>query len=293
MTSEHNNSTSESSVQSSGTSLIFVGLVVVVVAVFAYLFLQNDSPTVSVDEPTPITEPVVVEPVPEPEVEPTEPEAFEPIEPIAEPIDLVPTLPELDSSDDYVFNTLTELSFRKELTSLILTDDLIRRMVVFTDNFAKGDMAYSHLPLKTPHGHFSAVKVSTEGEDVYRLTEANVVRYQPYIELLNSFEPDTLVDNFIEVKPLFEQAYAELGYPNKNFNDVLQQAIDKVLDFKQPSNDPKLVRPSVIFEYQDPNIESLPETDKFLMRLGKENLLQLKAVSLTLNNKLKSVSEDR
>lgn len=288
MTSEQPSENTENSEKSSSSAFIFVAVVVLIVAVFAFLFLQDDNHEVNTDKPEPIAEPVIIEQDQEPQVVAVEPENFEPIEPVVEEAEPEPTLPELDKSDDFIFDQISALSWRKELTSLILTDDLVRRIVVFTDNFATGDMAYSHLPLKTPNGHFSAVKISTEGEDVYRFTEANVVRYQQYIELLNSFEPEALVSTFMEVKPLFDQAYSELGYSDKSFTEALQQSIDKVLGFQAPVDAPKLLRPSVIFKYQDQNLEELPETDKFLMRLGNENLLQLKAIALALNKQFET-----
>ena len=66
----------------------------------------------------------------------------------------------------------------------------------------------------------------------------------------------------------------------------MQSAIDRVLDVKIPNESATLVQPSVVYIYQQQSIEALPAADKFLLRLGKENLLQLKAVALELNNQL-------
>lgn len=277
------------------SSVVYIIIFLIVAAVFVFILIKDElteqeSQNVSIDVSVPeITQ-----------VEHLEPEITLPekllVEPITENVQVESTevieekiqLPSLDDSDLFIGQIITEISWRKELLSLILTDDVVRRIVVTADNFAQGELAYSHIPLRPPVGKFSAEK-STQTIDEYKILETNHQRYTTFIELLDSFEPETLAIRYNEIKPLFESAYAELGYPDKSFDDVVKSCIDRVLDMPVPVSSPILIRPNVMFEYQDNNLEQLNAADKLLLRIGKENLLQLKAFALTLDNQLNSI----
>ncbi|WOH37628.1 DUF3014 domain-containing protein [Thalassotalea fonticola] len=284
MSAANSNIDSSITSKSSSSTLVFVIILVVVITVFGYLFLQDDEAEIKpVASEEIITEPEVIVPV---KVE-TISVPVKVQEPVAtEPEIVKPSLPVLDQSDAFVVAKITEISWRKELLGLLLTDDLVRRVVVFTDNFSRGEMAYSHLPLKPLTGKFSVKPDINEADDIYQFNDSNFTRYEDYIELLHSFEPEALASNFILIKPLFEQAFTELGYPDQTFEQVLYLAIERVLDFPVPSEQPVLVQPSVVYKYQNQKLESLADADKFLLRLGKENLLQLKAIALELDNQL-------
>ncbi len=90
----------------------------------------------------------------------------------------------------------------------------------------------------------------------------------------------------MELKPLIDEAYAELGYPDDDFSDTLQDAITRVLDMELPDSSLELVRPSVMYQYKDTQVEALPDSDKLLLRIGKENLLVIKSVLLEFSEKL-------
>lgn len=287
----------ESSSTSSKNSIVFIIIVIVVLATFIYLFVIKEEQ----DEIQPVQEPIItntpayVEPE-EQEVEVIEEDIIsetiiESEEPISEPI----VLPEIDQSDEYIVSGISAMSWRKELLTLLVTDDLVRRVVVFTDNFAQGEIAYSHIPLqplskqfivnKTPAVVTQAGTEQTD-TDIFEIASENEARYKQYIELLHSFEPQQLVQYFNENKPLFEQAYSELGYGDQTFDQVLQKALNRILDIQVANTNKALIRPSVVYKYQQQELEQLPAADKFLLRLGKENLLQLKAIALELNNQL-------
>lgn len=202
---------------------------------------------------------------------------------------IVPSLPALDQSDALVQHKFTELTWRKELLKLLVNDDMIRRFVVFTENFARGNLAYEHSPLVKPKTNFYATdenKLDSKGQALWQWDEKQARRFSLYLDLLRSLDKETLVNFYVEVKPLVQQAYQELGYQDQDFTPVLQQAIARVLDMEIPKQTPQLVRPSVMYKYQDPQIEKLADADKLLLRIGRENLLILKSVLLEISDKL-------
>ena len=233
----------------------------------------------------------VIAPEPELEIE-TTPEIIEPeaiIEPAVEDVvELEPEidLPTLDESDRWFTTKLPNLTWRKELLKLMVTDDMIRRFVVFTDNFSQGTLAYEHTPLISPNAKFTAIEAQTENGTKWQWDESSARRFSLYVDLLRSMDSEMLIQWYVELKPLIDQAYGELGYPDAEFTEVLHSAITKVLDMEIPKAQPELVRPSVMYKYKDESLESLDDAEKLLLRLGKENLLVIKSVLLEINEKL-------
>jgi len=227
-----------------------------------------------IEEAEPIELDVIPEAIATPEIEPVE------------PIDKV--LPELNESDAWLQTKLPDLTWRTELLKLVIDEDMIRRFVVFTDNFAQGDLAYEHAPFILPQNKFDVdeSQVSFEGnQNVWQWNVESSKRFNLYIDLLRSIDSSSLVEWYFEVKPLVDEAYSELGYED-DFTSTLQDAITRVLDMELPKSSMALTRPSVMYKYQDKELESLPDSDKLLLRLGKENLLIIKSILLEINEKL-------
>jgi hypothetical protein len=196
-------------------------------------------------------------------------------------------LPTLDDSDAWVQAKLPELTWRSELLNLLISEDMVRRFVVFTDNFSQGLLAYEHSPFKRPKTKFTLDEQKlVEGEaEVWQWDNKTSKRFDIYVDLLRSVDSNTLVSYYFEIKPLIDEAYSELGY-DEDFTETLQEAITRVLDMELPQSSMALTRNSVMYKYQDPAIEALNESDKLLLRIGKENLLIIKSVLLEIDERL-------
>ncbi|MBA6231560.1 MULTISPECIES: DUF3014 domain-containing protein [unclassified Colwellia] len=266
---------------------IIAVIIVIVIAGLSWLYISSTEQEKIADVTiTPVikTE-IAAEPIPEKEsVEPEIAAVVEP-EPFVETIPEI-ILPSLDESDVWVQEKLPNYTWRKELLKLVINKDMVRRFVVFTDNFAQGNLAYAHSPLVKPSTKFSANEINNGTTTDWKWNESTTQRFTLYVDLLRSFDSETLVQWYFEMKPLIDQAYAELGYPEDNFTDVLHDAITKVLDMEIPKESLDLVRPSVMFRYKDEQVEALDDADKLLLRLGKENLLVIKSVLLEINERL-------
>ncbi|GHE84681.1 DUF3014 domain-containing protein [Thalassotalea profundi] len=287
---------SSSSKQNNNSSWVIVALVfLVAIAVIGY-FYQSTTP-----EPEPIKEVSVPEPViVEEEPKNIEPEIEQPVIPeqtvqeiTPEPVEVEPeiVLPTLDESDNWIREKLPTITWRNELLKLIVDDDMVRRFVVFTDNFAKGDIAYRHSILVQPTEKFSAQENTEDGQQILRWDENVSKRFSLYVDLLRTIDSDLLVQWYVELKPLIDEAYSELGYVDEEFTDVLHDAISRVLDMEIPKEQLELVRPSVMYKYKDQDIEQLTDADKLLLRIGKDNLLVIKSVLLEINEKLSRTRE--
>ena len=221
-------------------------------------------------------EPVEIEPVP----------LVEEDKPTVE--EVVITLPTLNESDDWLQAKLPDLTWRNELISLVVTEDIVRRFVVFTDNFSQGQLAYEHSLFVQPKDKFSVDEqsINVDGEqNVWQWNSKTSKRFDLYVDLLRSVDSTTLVNWYIDMKPLVDEAYSELGY-EEDFTLTLQDAITRVLDMELPKSTMDVTRTSVMYKFQDPQLEALDDSDKLLLRIGKENLLIIKSVLLEINEKL-------
>ncbi|MFT7431483.1 MAG: hypothetical protein ACI971_001944 [Colwellia sp.] len=266
---------------------IIAVIIAIVIAALVWLYMSSTTEQ-EVVEVAPVAV-VKAEIPPEPIIEPiiAEEEAFPLV--VTEPLVAIapkPILPTLNESDVWLQEKLPSFTWRKELLKLVIDKDMIRRFVVFTDNFAQGNLAYEHSPLIKPNAKFLATEVNNGASSDWKWDESATRRFTLYVDLLRSFDSETLVQSYFEMKPLIDQAYAELGYPDDNFTEVLHDAITKVLDMEIPKESLDLVRPSVMFRYKDEKIEALDAADKLLLRLGKENLLVIKSVLLEINERL-------
>jgi hypothetical protein len=276
--------------------IVFIILVIIAIGA-AWQFTGDKSEPVVIDEPVLIVEdvPETVEVLPAPIVEIPEVIVIDTeviIEPVEDP------LPLLDSSDDWLKLKLPEITWRKELLKLIIDEDMIRRFVVFTDNFAQGIIAYEHSPFILPNAKFTtetnrvqkSEQASTDSalplkQNVWQWNENSSKRFSLYVDLLRSMDSESLVQWYSDIKPLINEAYSELGYED-DFTNTLQDAITRVLDMELPKTSMALIQPSVMYKFADPELEALPDTDKLLLRLGKDNLLVIKSVLLELHEKL-------
>jgi hypothetical protein len=266
---------------------IIAVIIVIVIAALVWLYVSSTQQEKMADIAlTPVVKAeITAEPIPETEsVEPEVAAVVEP-EPFVETIPEI-ILPSLDESDVWVQEKLPNYTWRKELLKLVINKDMVRRFVVFTDNFAQGNLAYAHSPLVKPNTKFLANEINNGTTTDWKWNESATQRFTLYVDLLRSFDSETLVQWYFEMKPLIDQAYAELGYPEDNFTDVLHDAITKVLDMEIPKESLDLVRPSVMFRYKNEQVEALDDADKLLLRLGKENLLVIKSVLLEINERL-------
>ncbi|MBL0709847.1 MAG: DUF3014 domain-containing protein [Colwellia sp.] len=256
-----------------------------------WLFTANKEKPVELVVPISIVDPVVekVAVAPEPIIEELAKEPTENVESIPEVAEPILSIPKLDKSDEWLTLKLFEITWRKELLKLVINEDMIRRFVVFTDNFSQGLITYEHSPFILPKSKFSPKQNSKQiknNQEIWQWNESSTRRFSLYVDLLRSIDSDSLVQWYFEVKPLIDEAYRELGYDD-DFTKTLQDAIVRVLDMELPdTSSMSLVRPSVMYQFANPELESLPESNKLLLRLGKDNLLVVKSVLLELHEKL-------
>jgi hypothetical protein len=184
-----------------------------------------------------------------------------------------PVLPKLSESDEFMLGILTGLVGNKSLMNLFYTKQIIHNIVATIDNLPRRHLPINVMPVKRVHGQFI-----TEGpENDKTISPKNAARYLAYVKIAELIDAQKLGEVYVRLYPLFQQAYEELGYPKKYFNDRLLVVLDHLLAAPDLNEPVKLVQPNVFYVYADPDLEARSAGQKILMRVGSKNEAEIKA----------------
>ena len=183
------------------------------------------------------------------------------------------SLPNLNQSDQVMRDSLAGLLGQKPVEQFLVPENIVRHIVVTVDNLPRKKVAVDLRPVKPTSGE---ALVATQG-DVTMLAVANYGRYQPFIHLVETTDPKTLATVYFHLYPLFQQAYEDLGYPGRFFNDRLVEVIDHLIAAPEPQGPIELVQPKVFYQFADSKLEDLSAGQKLMVRMGPANERLLKA----------------
>jgi fermentation-respiration switch protein FrsA (DUF1100 family) len=193
--------------------------------------------------------------------------------------DLV-SLPSLNDIDAFLRIELVD-TYGRQLDTLLASDALIDRVVATVDNLPRSHVAERVRPIGRISGAFTV-----DADDTLEIDPANYERYRTLIDMFTLADPDTVADLYRRYYPLLQKSYESLGYPNAYFNDRVVEAIDHLLATPVPDEPPRLVRPHVLYEYENPEYEALSSGQKFLLRMGVENAERVKRALQELRTRI-------
>ena len=230
---------------------------------------QQEPPVVAVAEAEIATLPEEVAlPEPEPESE-RETESLDEEEQAN-----VVELPSLTESDSFVFESLRTLQNGIALVDLLAEDQIVRKFVVFVENISREEFPQTGLPSR---GLGQEMSVSEVDENLFVMEQIAHSRFDQVVKTFVEIDIDAAMTIYRTLSPLFQQAYAEIGFRNVSFDDTLRSAINNVLRTTNMEGPYQLVKPSVMYLYADASIENLLEVHKQLLRIGPDNTSLLKA----------------
>jgi hypothetical protein len=221
----------------------------------------------------PATEPIERVNVPEPIGEPPRRPAASMI-PAPEP-DPAVTLPPLEESDEAVQGWLAERFGRETIDSLLKPERIVRQFVVTVDNLPSPEVALRQRPVEAPGGELLTSGLAEDG--TLAIAPENYERYAPMVAAVEKIDPAELVATYRHMYPLLQQAYEDLGYPDRPFNSRLVEVVDHLLATPEIDQPVKLVQPKVMYEFADKELEDLSAGQKTLLRMGPENAAIVKA----------------
>ncbi len=182
-------------------------------------------------------------------------------------------LPSLGESDDYFKIEFVEL-FGVSLGDRLAGSGMIEKFVATIDNLPRAHVADRIRPLTPVAGRFLV-----DGQDAsggYAISSANYSRYDDLVELLGNTNLDDVMQLYRKLYPLFQNAYEEQGYPDAYFNDRLVEVVDHLLQTPEVAGPIELVRPHVMYEFRDADLEALSSGQKMILRLGEQHAATVK-----------------
>jgi len=277
-------------------ALIVVG--VLIIGFVAYLLASAPPPVPVVSVPVPIIVPApVVEPEPEPE--PSLPVVVEP-----EPAPPAFVLPSLNDSDQLVRDGVLSLTREEAINTWLSPAELVRKFVVLVDNVAGGIIPKDAVRVLAPTGPFRVTAIEELAdansivlpsldplaEAVYLLDTESYGRFDNVTRVFVSLDARRAAEFYGLLRPLFQQAYGELGYTDRQFDTIVFQAINRLLETPIVEKPIRLVRPVVMYRYEDPLLENLSPAQKQLMRMGPNNTRAIQAKLGDLARELRAMN---
>ena len=267
-------------------ALIVVGLLIIGFIIYSATSSEPQPEVVTQKIAIPVPEPVVEEPAP---VYVPPPVTIIPVEEEEEEVAPAFILPLLDNSDQLIRDGAVSLTRHEGINGWLAPNELIRKFVAFVDGIANGHVAKDPVRILAPQGPFLVRGIS---ETVFELDEASYDRYNFFADVVGSLDSRRAAEFYQLVNPMLQEAFEELGYPDLKFNDVVFKAIGRLLETPVVNGKIRLVRPVVMYEFEDKKLESLSAAQKQLIRMGPRNsrALQVKLSEIALE--LRSVLDN-
>jgi hypothetical protein len=238
-------------------------LLIALLGLAYYLWQRQPAP--------PVAAPPAATPTPQPQAPPSaEPQVEHPVEAASTPSAPLPSLAESDSA---MRDALAAIFGSGAFDTLVHPQELIRNVVATIDNLPRKNVSLRLMPVKPVSGPFQVSSVN--GGLV--VAPDNAARYEPYVRAMEMVDSAKLVAVYVHFYPLFQQAYADLGYPTRYFNDRVFEVIDHLLATPTAPASLEVVQPKVLYEYADPALADLSAGQKILLRMGPENEAKVKA----------------
>jgi hypothetical protein len=178
-------------------------------------------------------------------------------------------LPALTESDGLIRTLVTALSDHPWLARLLATQGLVRAGTVAVVQIGDG---------RTPADALRALRPGTrlqiQGTSSGRIDPASYKRWDVVAGALVSVSPTDAAQLYVNIKPLVDEAYIELGQGG-DFDQAIVRAIQMLADTPEPAIDPVLNRRPGYFEHDDPALRALKPVQKQLLLTGPDNRKRL------------------
>ena len=198
-------------------------------------------------------------------------------------------LPRLNDADARVTTALGELLGGAKSLSFLQLDGFVRRLVATVDNLVRPQAAARMWPVQPTPGRFTvAGGTGSTGGAPTTIDASNAARYGAFVGFAETVNVERAAALYARLYPLFQEAYEELGYPGRYFNDRLIAVLDHLLQAPEPEGPVAVTlvevkgeyatpRPWTRYEFVDPELESLSSGQKLMVRMGVANERRLKA----------------
>ncbi len=175
-------------------------------------------------------------------------------------------LPTLDASDTFIREMVSQLSEHPLIARFLATKGVVRAIVLAVEQIGDGRTPSEPLKVLRPD-----TRLATIGGQSGHIDPRSYARWNDATSSLVSIIPHDAAQLYVNVKPLFDQAYSDLGHPQGDFDVAIIKAIEMLEATPSPASDPELLRRPGYYEYADPALQSIPRVQKQFLLIGTEN----------------------
>lgn len=225
--------------------VILGAFVVIVVALLALWWMSGSQPRTAIPAPTEATDVAVGSNRPK-----------------RQPI----SLPTLDASDGFLRELVATLSRHPLIDRLLATPGLVRGAVLAVEQIGDGRTPTVPLKVLRPDS-----RLAITGGETGRVDPRTYARWNAAVAGLVSVNPSDAAQLYVNVKPLFDDAYRDLGHPGGDFDDSIVRAIQMLQDTPAVTGDPELLRRPGYYEHADSALRSIPPVQKQFLLIGPDN----------------------
>jgi hypothetical protein len=175
-------------------------------------------------------------------------------------------LPSLADSDAFLQSLVSALSQHPTLTRFLATKGLVRASTLAVVQIGDGRTPAAPLIALRP-----ATRAQITGSTSGSVPTANMARWDHAAAALASVSPADAAQVYVNVKPLVDEAYIELGHADGNFDAAIVRAVEMLASAPALDAPPVLLKRPGYFEYEDPELRSLKPVQKQFLLMGAEN----------------------
>jgi hypothetical protein len=184
-----------------------------------------------------------------------------PAAPAAEP------LPKLEESDAFIRGKAAALSSDPAFAGWLKTDDLIPRFAAAANMISRGRVPKDGLSFLAPHRKFSVRR----HDGVVTADPRGFARYDAAADAVGSVDAAAAAAFFRKYKPLFQEAYQQLGEQKGDVQDAVLKAIGELRGAPAVPGDAPLKEKGLVYAFADDALERLSPAQKQLLRMGPRN----------------------
>ena len=192
---------------------------------------------------------------------------------------------------DALLRKIAEGSYSKEIVKWVSAPNIIQRIAAAVRLIAVGKSPRPVLDFIEITGKFSviakdvppkgkATKLSRKKRQKRaRLTQermfiaaTSIKRYDALTKPLTPDNAEYFGKAYAELQPYFDAAFAQVAGPGERFNDILTAAVKRMVSVSIPKEPIELIPKGALYAFKDPQLESLSDAEKHLLRMGPENM---------------------
>jgi hypothetical protein len=175
-------------------------------------------------------------------------------------------LPPLDGSDSFLAEMVSALSRHPTIARLMATPELVRGTTLAVVQIGDGRTPAAPLKVLQP-----ASRLQILGTPSGKIDPKSYARWDAAVAGLISVSATDAAQLYVNVKPLFDQAYADLGNAGGDFDTAIVRAIETLGDTPDLPDAATLLRRTNYYEHEDLGLRALPPVQKQFILIGPDN----------------------